>query len=79
MTAIIKASDWLNGQLSNALKCNSIPTRLSAWNTMYALVDSRERYSTIYGRYKDQGLLELTSYLRGILSGVLQPPHQFID
>ena len=36
MTAALKASDWLNSQLSIVMQL--IPERPSAWNTMYALV-----------------------------------------
>ena len=38
ITAVLKASEWLNNQLSSVAKCNLIPARLTAWNTMYALV-----------------------------------------
>ena len=39
MSAVLKASDWLNGQLSNSIPAR--PSR-SAWNTKYALVGIKQ-------------------------------------
>ena len=37
-SAVLKASEWLNNQLSSVAKCNLNPMRFSAWNTVYVLV-----------------------------------------